>query len=353
MRALVLAALMLAGCASPPQTAPTPAPTREPGTLAVTALLELSGPRSALGIAQRDALQVWVDQQQGRGTLRVRWTAVDVAGSEARIVVELRRATEEQPADAVILGVPLAAYDDTLLRAVELAKIPVLLTLPAPAPPLAGGRWLFALAPTPERIDAVVSADLAARGIADPPFRLAPRDADAVRNPAQLAGVRAMRLSGVPRDYPLLADVLKRVSPVPVAYLSYLTDPRDLGDLKDPALVSLWPGSRHVVGGLPGDQTSARRDFVKAFTDRHGPPATWAATAFDALALAAAAAEHAASAGAPGAAAVREGIRDGLEGTVAVGIATTYAFTPASHVGPLAGDLSLLRWSGSFVTAAR
>jgi len=351
--AVLACALVVAGCAAPSPVVPTPSPTREPGTLTVTALLDLSGPRASLGNAQRDALQLWVDQQQIRGTqqLRLRWKAVDVAGSEARLIVELRRASENDGADAVILGTPLAQYGDNLLRATELARLPILLTLPAPEPPLGGGRWLFALAPGPDRLDALVPADLAARGIADAPFRLVPPGTDVIHYPAQLGGVRAVRMSGAPREYPQLAALLKQLVPAPIAYFPYLTDPNDLGDLKDPPLVSLWPGSRQVVGGSPAFQSPARHDFVKAYGDRHGPPATWAATAFDALALITAAAERSAATAERSAAAIRESIRDRLEEATVVGIASTYGFSRSTHAGPLADDFTLLRWSGSFVTA--
>lgn len=347
-------ALVVAGCAAPSPAMPTPSPTREPGTLTVTALLDLSGPRAALGNAQRNALQLWVDQQQVRGTqqLRLRWKAVDVAGSEARLIVELRRASWGEGADAVIVGTPLALYGDNLLRATELARLPILLTLPAPEPPLDGGRWLFALAPGQDRLDALVPADLAARGIAEAPFRLAPPGTDVIHYPAQLGDVRAMRMSGAPKEYPRLAALLKQVVPAPIAYFPYLTDPNELGDLKDAPLVSLWPGSRRVVGGSPAFQAPARRDFVKAYTDRHGPPATWAATAYDALGLVTAAAERSAAAAERGTAALRESIRDRLEEASIVGIASTYRFSRSAHGGPLADDFTLLRWSGSFVTTA-
>jgi len=353
--AVLTCALVVAGCAAPSPILPTPSPTREPGTLTVTALLDLSGPRASFGNAQRNALQLWVDQQQVRGTqqLRLRWKAVDVAGSEARLIIELRRASESDGADAVIVGTPLARYGDNLLRATELARLPILLTLPAPEPPLGGGRWLFALAPGQDRLDALVPADLAARGIVEAPFRLVPPGTDVIHYPAQLGGVRAMRLSGAPKEYPQLAALLKQVVPAPIAYFPYPTDPNELGDLKDAPLVALWPGSRQVVGGSPAFQSPARRDFVKAYTDRHGPPATWAATAFDALGLVTAAAERSAASAERATAAARESIRDRLEEASIVGIASTYRFSRSAHGGPLADDFTLLRWSGSFVTAAR
>ncbi len=342
MRALLGCALLLllAGCSSPSSAAPTAAPTREPGTIAITALLDLSGPRAAIGTAQRNALQLWSDDQQSAGRLKVRWKAVDVAASEARTIIELRRASAEDAADAVIVGAQLASFSETLVGAVELAGLPVLLTLPAPGPPVSGGRWLFALAPQPDRVDALISADLARRGIIDP-VRLAPRDADSLRSPAELADVRAVRLTGAPKEYPQLGELLKKVTVQPAVYGSYLTGPNDLGDLRD--LNTLWPGSRYVTADA--DRSVARRNFVKAYGDRHGAPGTWAATAYDALTIITAAAERSATL-------THESLRDRLEETSLVGIATSYVFSRSTHTGALAEDFVLLRWGGNAATAS-
>jgi len=70
-------------------TAPTPAPTRDPGSLNVSALLDLSGSRAPSGAPQRDALQLWADEH-ATGSPRVRLKIVDVAGSPAKTVLELR-----------------------------------------------------------------------------------------------------------------------------------------------------------------------------------------------------------------------------------------------------------------------
>ena len=342
MRALLGCALLLfASCSGPSSVAPTPAPTREPGTLSITALLELSGPRAAIGNAQRNALQLWSDGPQGSGRLKVRWKAVDIAASEARMIIEIRRASAEDAADAVVLGAPISSYGATLLGAVELAGLPVLLTLPAPGPPLSGGRWLFALAPPPDREEALIATDLARRGITDP-VRLGPRDADSIRAPAALAGVRAIRLSGAPREYPQLGELLKKVAVPPTVYGSYLTGPNDLGELRD--LGALWPGSRSVTADA--DRSVPRREFVKAYGDRHGAPGTWAATAYDALTIITAAAERSATR-------TRDGLREKLEETSLIGIATSYVFSPSTHNGALAEDFVLLRWNGNAATAAQ
>ena len=136
MRGLAaLLALFIAACSTQPvEITPTPAATHEPGTTLVTVLLDLSGPRTPTGVPQRNAMQLWLDQQQARGgQQRLRATFVDLAGSEARLLIELRRAAEEGRADAVVIGVPFA-YDETFARALTIARLPVVLTLPAPEP---------------------------------------------------------------------------------------------------------------------------------------------------------------------------------------------------------------------------
>ena len=167
MRALVVAfALFIAACSTQPaEITPTPAPTREPDTILVTVLLDLSAGRAPSGVAQRNAMQLWLDQQQTRiGQPRLRATFVDLAGSESRLLIELRRAAEEGRADAVVIGAPFA-YDDTFARALGVARLPVLLTLPAPEPAfLPGGGWAFGLAPTYSELARATVADAIERG---------------------------------------------------------------------------------------------------------------------------------------------------------------------------------------------
>ena len=125
-------------------------------------------------------------------------------------------------------------------------------------------------------------------------------------------------------------------------YGSYLTGPNDLGELRD--LGPLWPGSRFVTADA--DRSVARREFVKAHGDRHGAPGTWAATAYDALTIVTAASQRSATR-------TRDGLREKLEETSLIGIATSYVFSPSTHNGALAEDFVLLRWNGNAATAAR
>src|SRR5438067_8551331 len=151
-RAALAALVLLAGaCAAPPPSAasPTPSPTREPGTYAVTALLDLSGTRGPRGDAQRNAMQQWADAQ--RGTPRIRLRITDVGGSDAKLLVELKRAADAGDADAFVVGVP-ATIDDALSSAIALVKRPVLFTLPIAEPGGDGARWIFGLAPAPEAV---------------------------------------------------------------------------------------------------------------------------------------------------------------------------------------------------------
>ena len=107
MRGLTaLLALLLAACAARTvEIAPTPTPTHEPGTALVTVLLDLSGARAPSGVAQRNAMQLWLDQQQLRGgPQRIRAKFVDLAGSDAQLLIELRRAAVDDRADAVVIG---------------------------------------------------------------------------------------------------------------------------------------------------------------------------------------------------------------------------------------------------------
>src|SRR5919204_6431642 len=116
--AVLLVASVLAGCTQGgPAAPPTAAPVHEPGSLRVTVLLDLSGPRWPNGAAQRDAIGLWSDQHAS-GAPRVNLRIVDVAGSDAKTLIELRRAAVEQGADAIVIG---AALDyDAVPQAVQL-----------------------------------------------------------------------------------------------------------------------------------------------------------------------------------------------------------------------------------------
>jgi|GEM_PF-1393345 len=382
-RATLLALLiLLSACAAPPPAAtPAPSPTHDPAAFNVTALLDLSGPRSPKGDAQRNALQLWVDQQQSRSaTPRLKLRVVDVAGSDARLLIELHRIAEEDLADAVIIGVPTAA-DEPLRRAIELAARPVLFTVPLgePAGRGAGGRWTFGLAPTPEQIAAVdrallpagpfaasvsaiivsdespgavrertaLQAEFAARGGAVPTvlrIQAAERDAFPDRLRPALAVRVALYFVGATGAYLAPARLLPSPAATTgfVTVLSFLTDASDLGQLREAGPVTRWPGTRNIVSGQYDPTTgtgAAQAAFARAYTDRHGPPTTQAALAFDALGLLAYAADRVGSA--------PERLRERIESGTFSGVATSYAFTPSRHAAFDASDLVLLAWDGS------
>ncbi|GAC1455529.1 MAG: hypothetical protein NVSMB8_00950 [Candidatus Limnocylindrales bacterium] len=373
---------VLSACTAPlPKVIATSSPTHDPSTTNVTALLDLSGSRSPKGDAQRDALQLWVDQQQGRATSpRLKLRIIDLAGSDARLFIELNHIAEDDLADAVIIGVPIAV-DDTLLRAIELTKRPVLFTVPLaePAGRGVGGRWVFGLAPTPGQIAAAertvlpagplatavssiivsdesaaavrertaLQAEFAARGGPVPTVIRVPateRDAFPERLRPALAVSVALFFAGPAGGY--LAPT--RLIPSPsaasafVTVLSFLTDASDLGQLRDAAPAARWPGTRNIVTGQYDPTTgtgSAQFAFSRAYADRHGPPTTQAALAYDALGLLARTAERVGSA--------PDRLRERIESGTFAGIATSYAFTPSRHAGFDASDLVLLAWDGS------
>ncbi|HKW79143.1 MAG TPA: hypothetical protein VJQ09_08565, partial [Candidatus Limnocylindria bacterium] len=154
MRVLALcAAVALAACTgAPTAVVPTASPTREPNVVNVTALLDLSGPRAPSGQPQRDAMQIWLDQNASTGALRMRVKFVDVAGSDAKLLLELRRAAVEDRADAVVVGVPVS-LEGSFGDAAQVAAMPIVLTTPGREPAAtAAGRAIFTLAPTPEML---------------------------------------------------------------------------------------------------------------------------------------------------------------------------------------------------------
>ena len=357
VRALLIAlALAVAACTQPPPSrTPTPTPTRDPATIAVTALLDLSGPRLPSGAPQRDALQLWLDQHQTQ-TPRVRLKFVDLAGSPSRLILELRRAVTDDRADAVIVGAPVM-FDETLAAAVELAKVPVLFTLPIADP---GGGWGFALAPTPAQLakaalddaagraplagSAVVSdessgaitdraalvADLASRGLTASVAKATP--GDATKTAATIAASRVAFFAGPARPY--LDAIRSATTSSTYLYLSYVCDLGDVGSLRDKTALATWPGSRWIARAR--DTSTARLAFIQSFTDRFGPPSTAAATAYDALTLIWTGAED-------GAEAVK--IRDRLQSRSTSGVATTYLFSAARHAGFTLSDLAFLRYA--------
>ena len=358
MRALALALpLVLAGivgCAPPPAVfvPPTPTPTREPGTLAVTALLDLSGTRAPKGDAQRTAMQQWADAQ--RATPRVKLRIVDVAGSQTRLVLELKHAAELGEADAFVIGVPIVV-DEALRAAIVLSKRPVLFTLPISEPSGDAAPWMFGLAPTPEAIARIAVDALATRstpavvvssgtltagaeeqvlaGVFEAESRPAPfvlsataaeRDAFTQRYRQLFNAGAAIFFAGAAGDH--LGQ--RRLVPndaagTPALFLSYLTDPSDASRLDTAAPITRWPGSRRAAGTALG---------------------THAACAADALAILAGSLDLTGDA---------ERSRAGIESGTFAGIATTYRFTATRHVGADPGDLALLAWENGKVVIAR
>lgn len=380
MRAIALCAVLLAAsCTTLPPAVPTPTPSPESGVLDVTALLDLSGPRSPAGTAQRDALQLWLDRRPANATPKVRLRTVDVASSDARMLIELRRAAVEERADAVIVGAPLA-YDDTLAEAFAVAELPILLTLPisgdpAPRP---GGRWTFALAPSLETLAARALDAAGTSGSSTPALVLSdgalPSSAAALalrkereRRSAEpittivlpadgsippvvrssLSVLRSVHCVALPATCANVARMAGQSGSSAIVYLPYAATPSEVAGLREIAAQVVWPGSRFVASPLPvtGTPYAARVEFARGYTERHGPPATSAASAFDALQLLAVAAERA---GADD----RERLRGALEATTLALIATTYDFSPLRHSGFDGSDLTYLRWNGSSVTAA-
>lgn len=364
MRALAtcLVLLLTAACAAAPRVAipvPTASPTHEPGTLAVTALLDLSGTRAPKGEAQRTAMQEGAGQQRAGGPL-VRLKIVDVAGSDARLVLELRHAAETADADAIVIGTP-AVLDDVLVSVIGLVRRPVLFTLPLVEPPgvaadAEGRRWAFALAPSLEQ--AARSAVSALPSRATPTLIVTDGSLQAGRE--QVAIEAELTRDGRDRPFVMTAGLEQRdtfvqrlrpivstgsavffagpaasyLSPqrlVPPAdattsvatFLSYLTDPADAARLGDAAPTARWPGLRAAAATAGG---------------------THAATATDAVAILAAAS---------GTGIEPERLRQRIEGGTFAGIATTYAFGPSKHAGADPRDLVLLAWEGGRITLAR
>ena len=371
MRGLIaLLALFLAACSAPTvEITPTPSPTHEPGTTLVTVLLDLSGARAPSGVAQRNAMQLWLDQQQTRVAQRIRAKFVDVAGSDAQLLIELRRAAVDERADAVVIGVPLR-YDETFASAVGVAQLPVLLTLPAPEPAsLPGGGWAFALAPTYADLARAAVTDATQRGVLLPILLASDESPAAIAERLALAGelerrgliaptvvtvtaqdaaarlragaafARSAFFTGPAATYVDATRTLSAAGITPRVYLSYLMESSDASSLREGADIATWPGSRNLAALSTAPSTPERAAFLQSFSSRHGPASTLAATAYDALALIDAAAESAD--GTPD----RMRLRDRLEATTFAGITTRYAFTAARHAGFATVDLAYLRWS--------
>lgn len=357
MRAtLVCLALLLAACAPavPVTVEPSPVATHEAGTITVAALLDLSGNRAPKGDAQRNAMQQWADAQRGSPRLKLR--IVDVSGSDAKLLLELKHLSEAGVTDAVVIGVP-TVLDDTLSRAVALLARPVLFTLPIPDPLTIGesGRWMFGLAPSLDALARVTVDSLPAR--TTPAIIVTSGTLVAGREELAITSVfRAQErptplvLSAAPDQRDLFAQRFRPLaragsavfftgaafdylSPVrliptdatngPSVFLSYLIDANDANRLGDAASIVRWPALRRAIGTTIGMQ---------------------AATATDALALLASAGDGTGDA---------ERSRAKIEGGTFAGIATTYSFTPSRHSGVDIGDLTLVAWESGRIVAAR
>ncbi len=382
MRALPTLALLalLAACTAAPPPLPTPAPTPRKGVLDVTVLLDLSGPRAAIGAAQRDALQLWLDQQQGKTPFPVKVHVVDAAGSDAKLLVGLHAAAVETASDAVIVGTAVL-YDDTVGAALDAGALPVLFTLPLPADPLPGpgGHWAFALAPTlpylaahevndafvrhtlapslvltdpPEQVDpaaTALEAELVRRDL-DPLTRI-PMPSDGSLPPvvrSSLSVLRSVHCTAPASSCAAAAQAAQAAGTPTFFYLSYFTAPRDLMDHRALAMRAVWPSSRHVLpfDGRPVTPEDEARDaFLRAYADRFGAPSVPAATAYDALSLLLAAAERSGPAD-------RAALRDALERITMPLIATTYTFAADRHAGADPADITYVRWTGSAVAPA-
>ncbi|MDQ6859049.1 MAG: hypothetical protein M3Z65_08655 [Chloroflexota bacterium] len=356
MLRVCLAVILLAGaCAAPPPStaSPTPSPSREPGTYAVTALLDLSGARGPRGDLQRNAMQQWVDAQ--RSTPRVTLRIVDVAGSDARVLLELKRASESGDADAFVVGVP-ATLDDSLRAAITLVRRPVLFTMPIAEPAGDAARWMFGLAPTPDALARMLAGALPSRGTpaivvtngslaagreelalrtvfaADGrplPFVLsaAPevRDTFAARARPFLGTGTAMFFAGPAQGYlePQRIVPSTDANATVIVLLSYLTDAVDASRLGDAATGARWPGLRRPTTAGLGTHAASARDALALLAGRADP------------------------AGDP------ERTRTAIEGGTFAGIATTYTFSGSKHTGVDPQEIALLAWENGRVVPAR
>ena len=367
MRVLVvLGAIVLASCTNnPPTTLPTPAPTREPGIVSVSVLLDLSGPRAPSGEPQRNAMRLWLDQPR-TSPVKLRVKFVDLAGSDTKLLLELRRAVVEDRADAIVIGASLPP-GDAFKQAIQVASVPVLLTLPVADPTSAvGGRFTFALAPTPAAIAHALADDLIGRGVLEPMLLAGDESAGALlersalvaelrtRNivapvPVNLAGTggaqRVRNAAAVAKSVVLFGasapygDVIRSfaISPIaPRVYLSYLSETADVTNLREQSPLVSWPGSRSLLPGFV--TTPDQRTFLQSFRDRHGAPSTLAATAYDALGLIDVAARQAPTELDAG------NLRLRIETGVFRGVVTRYSFDPQRHTGFTLEDLIYLRW---------
>lgn len=375
-RALALVFLVVA-CSTPPPVTRTPPPSPERGVLDVDVLLDLSGPRAALGTTQRAAMELWRDRHQASGEPpEVRLTFVDVAGSEASLLIELRRSTLERDADAIVIGVAVS-YGSVLGRAIELAARPVLFTLPLDiSDPVAhpGGRWAFALAPPLSRLAAAAINDATDRGVLSPALVLR-RDATAVDLAADALEAEMVRRGRDPlTEIPLPAggavppvvrsslsvlrsahctttlpacNAVAREARTVLAptffYLPYGTAPSEIQAEGDLASRAIWPASRWIIPAESG--SAAQERFLADHAERFGPAGSHAATAYDAMTLLA-------LASADGGTEDPEVSRAALEGITMPLIASSYTFNARQHSGSDPADLTFVQWRAGGITYA-
>jgi ABC-type branched-subunit amino acid transport system substrate-binding protein len=368
MRALAALLVATVACTSPAPAVATPTLTPERGVLTVSALLDLSGPRAAVGIQQRNALTLWTEQRARTG-IPVKVHAIDVAGSDAKLLIELKRAATEEMADAVVVGAPVA-YDETLGRAVDLAALPVLFTQPLdPSGP--GASWTFALAPSLSRIASAQIDDALRRDVlvpsivltdgrdrVDPMARALAAEAER-RRLDPLTRIAAASDGSVPPVVRSSLSVLRSVhclAPVSVCsavarearsigsavmiYLPYVTSTHDhVRDDRDLAMRAVWPSTRTLIPltTLRAQEDHARAEFLKNYGARwNARPDIHAAIAYDALSLLAAVADN-------GGADDRVALRNRLGAITMPLIASTYAFGDGRR-GPDPSDLAYFRW---------
>jgi hypothetical protein len=230
-----------------------------------------------------------------------------------------------------------------------------------------GGRFAFALAPTPAQLAQLLASDLIgrdvlvptllagdeasasvaerssflaelrARSIAPPaPVSLASPDG-AQRVRAAAAFAKSVVLFGASAPY---GDVVRSIpvsAAAPPVYLSYLTETADVTNLREQSAMVTWPGSRALTPGFV--TTQVQRTFLQMFRDRHGAPSMLAASAFDALGLIDIAARQAPSELDAG------NLRLRLETSTFRGVVTRYTFDPQRHAGFATSDLAYLRWN--------
>ena len=310
-------------------------------------------------------MQLWIDQPR-ISPVRLRVKFVDVSGSDAKLLLELRRAVVEDRADAIVIGAPLPE-GDTFKQAIQVASVPVLLTLPVADPTSAvGGRFTFALAPTPTAIAHALANDLIARGVLEPMLLAGDESAGAIVERSALVADLLTRSIVAPMPVSLAAsggpqrvrnaaavaksvvlfgasvpygDVIRSLSISPTAprvYLSYLTETADVTNLREQSALVTWPGSRSLLPGFV--TTQDQRTFLQSFRDRHGAPSTLAATAYDALGLIDIAARQAPTELDAG------NLRLRIETGTFRGVVTRYSFNPQRHTGFATDDLVYVRW---------